>query len=144
MNNLQHTAVNLLFMKLFMAVCSRKLTAESRKQTFFFLHRSLAFWLAAPEAQPGYAVTVLGATQEAYAAGAAVFDGRPAPHGVRDLAFRLYYQTGTWEGLAVLLARQADGRPGVFGWPPLYLALLLAYVLGVAMLLGVVINRLRL
>ena len=105
--------------------------------------QALAFWLEAPEAQPGNAVTVGGAAKDAYPAGAAVFDHLPAG-GLQDLAFKLYYRVGPLESLAVLLARQAEGRPGVFGRPQLYLALLVAYVLGLAALLALAVNRLRL
>jgi hypothetical protein len=102
----------------------------------------LAFWLEAPEAGPGHAPTVMGATQDLYPGGAAVFDNLSATHGVQDLAFKLYFQSELLGSLAVVLARQAAGRPGIFGWPQLYLALLLAYLLGLAVLLGLAARRL--
>ena len=106
--------------------------------------QTLAFWLEAPQAQPGHAPTVMGAKQDEYAGGAALFDKLPAAPGVQDLAFRLYYRSGLWGSLAVLLARQAAGRPGIFGVPQFYLGLLVAYLFGLAALLVVVFNRLRL
>ena len=56
-----------------------------------------------------------------------MFEPVAAAHGVQDLSFRIYYRSGWLGALAVLLERQAAGRPGIFGWPPLYVGLLLAY-----------------
>lgn len=103
----------------------------------------LAFWLEAPEAQPGAALTPWGASHDVYPGGAAVFENLSAG-GVVDLAFRLYYRNGWLGALAVLLARQAAGRPGVFGLPQLHLALGLAYLLGLAAVLVAAVKRLRL
>ena len=104
----------------------------------------LAFWLEAPEARAGNALTPMGAAQDVYPGGAAVFADMPAGRGVRDLAFKLYYQSGWLGALGVLFARQAADRPGIFGLPQLYAALLLAYLLGLAVLLAVAARRLRL
>src|SRR5258708_2401846 len=104
----------------------------------------LAFWLEAPEARAGNALTPMGAAQDVYPGGAAVFADMPAGRGVRDLAFKLYYQSGWLGALGVLFARQAADRPGIFGLPQLYAALLLAYLLGLAGLLAVAAKRLRL
>ena len=104
----------------------------------------LGFWLEAPQAQPGNAVTVLGTTTDAYAGGVALFDHMPANEGVQDLAFRLYYRPGVGEAVTTLLARQAQGRPTIFGAPALYLGLAAAYILGLVVLLGLAVSRLRL
>ena len=104
----------------------------------------LAFWLEAPEALPGNALTPMGARQDVYPGGAAQFEGLPAAQGIQDLAFKLYYRSGWLGSLGVLFARQAADRPGIFGWPQLYLVLLLAYLLGLAVLLVVAAKRLRL
>jgi hypothetical protein len=63
---------------------------------------------------------------------------------VQDLSFRIYYRSGWLGSVGVLLARQAAGRPGIFGWPPLYVGLLLAYLAGLAAALAAVIKWLRL
>lgn len=104
----------------------------------------LCFWLEAPQARPGNAVTVLGTTNDAYPGGTALFDHMPANQGVQDLAFRLYYRPGVGEALTTLLARQAQGRPAIFGVPALYLGLVVAYILGLVLLLGLAVTRLRL
>jgi len=104
----------------------------------------LAFWLEAPEAVPGNALTPMGAAQDVYPGGAALFEGLPAAQGVQDLAFKLYYRSGWLGSLGVLFARQAADRPGVFGSPQLYLAFLLAYLLALAILLLVAFKHLRL
>ena len=103
----------------------------------------LAFWLEAPQAQPGSALTVWGTTRDAYPGGQALFDPAPAGGGIHDLAFKLYYRVGQLQALPVLLARQAAGRPGIFGWPPLYLLILVAYALGLGSLLWLAYRRLR-
>src|SRR5262249_39606446 len=92
----------------------------------------LAFWLEAPEGRPGNALMAMGAAQDVYRGGAAVFDHVAGAQAVRDLAFRLYYQSGFLGSLGVLLERQTAGRPGIFGLPLLYVVLLLAYLAGLA------------
>ena len=105
--------------------------------------QTLAFWLEAPAMPPGSALTVRGASRDAYPGGQALFDPLPAAGGLRDLAFKLYYRAGLLQALPVLLARQAAGRPGIFGWPALYWAILLAWVLGLGGLLLLAQRRLR-
>jgi len=102
--------------------------------------QELAFWLETP---PGGAPAVWGTLRDVYPGGRAVFDPALTSGGLQDLAFRLYYRAGPLEAPAVLLARQAAGRPGIFGWAPLYGLVLLAYVLGLGGLLGLAYRRLR-
>jgi hypothetical protein len=105
--------------------------------------QQLAFWLEAPQAQPGSALTVLGARRDAYPGGQVLFEPAPAAGDIQDLAFKLYYRAGLLDALPVLLARQAAGRPGIFGWPPLYLLILAAYGLVLGGLLLLAYQRLR-
>jgi hypothetical protein len=105
--------------------------------------QSLAFWLEAPQAPTSSALIVKGARRDVYPGGRAAFVAALDRSGPLDLAFRLYYQAGPLEALPVLLARQAAGRPGIFGWSPLYGAVLLAYVLGLGGLLVLAYRRLK-
>lgn len=104
----------------------------------------LSFWLEAPQAQPGNALTVMGATADLYPGGRAQFDHWTDTRGVQVLAFRLYYYPGPAQALGVLMQRLADGRPSVFGAPQLYAVLITAYFLGLAVLLVLILVQLRL
>ena len=102
----------------------------------------LSFWLEAPQAQPGNAVTVLATGQDLYPNGVALFD-QFAANGVQDLAFQLYYKPSISQALGVVIERQAQGRPALLGLPRFYVMLLGAYVLGLLALLALAFGRVR-
>jgi hypothetical protein len=76
--------------------------------------RSLYFYLEAPQARPGNALTLLGSTQDTLPDGEAVFQGVQGG-GVRDLAFRVGYDTTLPERLSIVLARLSASKPGLLG-----------------------------
>jgi hypothetical protein len=106
--------------------------------------QTLSFWLEAPQARPGNALAAMGTNSDAYPGGRAVFDHLADTRGVQDLAFRLYYRPAAGSAAATLLQRLSADRPSIFGAPQLYVVLLAGYLLGVVVLFGLVVARLRL
>lgn len=87
---------------------------------------SLTFFLEAPEAQAGQALTVWGTLRaEAYAGGQALLRNLPDT-GLKDLTFRVYYCPSFAFSLQGWLSRLAADRPGIFNQPMTYLALVCA------------------
>lgn len=85
------------------------------------------FFLEAPEARPGQAITVWGTRQsEAYAGGKAVLRNLPQS-GLEDLAFRVHYCPSFLFSLQVWLRRLTADRPGLFSKPLVYIALFCVY-----------------
>ncbi len=93
---------------------------------------TLYFSLEAPDAVPGYAITAWGAATDAYPGGQAVTT-EPLDPRLQDLTFRVVYAPTGPQGLAILLERVTDQKPGIFGAPAWYVALGLAYL---ALLIG--------
>lgn len=88
---------------------------------------SLYFYLEAPEAQSGNAITVLANSQDEYTAGQAVAL-LPLNQRMKDLAFRVYYQSDARQKFRDVLNRMAADRPGLFGTRAWYLTLGLLYL----------------
>jgi hypothetical protein len=84
--------------------------------------RSLYFYLEAPQARPGNAITLLGSTQDTLTDGEAVFQGVQGGE-VRDLAFRVRYDTTLPERFSVVLDRLSASKPGLLGDPWWYVVL---------------------
>jgi hypothetical protein len=83
---------------------------------------SLLLTLEAPELDRDHAPSVLGA-DNLYGSGLLMVNGRP--RNSEDLAFQLLSRPLQGDRL-LPLSRLASGRPGPFGWPPLYLLLPIA------------------
>lgn len=88
--------------------------------------RHLYFFLEAPEATPGNAITVWGATGDVYPDGEAVFQGMES-RGIQDLTFRIEYQPSLVERVGFLLDRLGANKPSLWGDRRLYLYLGVAY-----------------
>ena len=89
--------------------------------------RSFYFCLEAPEAESGNAITVWGATEDAYPDGEAVLEGLKE-RGVRDLTFRLGYDPPLAERARILLENLVANKPSLWGDKRLYILLALAYL----------------
>ncbi|MBU0703224.1 MAG: hypothetical protein KKC18_05090, partial [Chloroflexi bacterium] len=89
--------------------------------------RSFCFCLEAPEAEPGNAITVWGATEEAYPDGEAVLEGLK-DRGVRDLTFRLGYDPPLRVRAGILLNNLAANKPSLWGDRWFYILLAAAYL----------------
>ncbi len=89
--------------------------------------RSFYFYLEAPQARPGNAVTVWGSTEDRYPDGQAVLRGLPGS-GVRDLTFELAYDPPLPVRLALLLDRLAVAKPMAWGDPRFYIGLFLIQI----------------
>jgi len=88
------------------------------------------FYLEAPEAEPGNAITVFGyEAEDIYADGTAVFEGLHG-NGVKDLAFRLDYQPPLLEKAGIVVERLAASKPSLWGDRQFYLVLGLLYLGG--------------
>lgn len=85
------------------------------------------FFLEAPEATPGNAITVWGAREDAYAEGEAILDGL-GERRVHDLTFRLGYELTALDKVAVFLERLAVNKPSLWGDERLYVFLGVAYL----------------
>lgn len=88
---------------------------------------SLYFYFEAPEALPGNAITVWANSQDEYTTGQAVAL-LPLDQRVKDLAFRVYYQSDARQKFRDVLGRMAADRPGIFGTRAWYLTLGLLYL----------------
>ena len=82
----------------------------------------LYFYLEAPEARPGNAITVWANSQDEYAAGQAVAL-LPLNQHMKDLAFRVYYQSDVRQKFRDVLNGMAADKPGLFGTRAWYLTL---------------------
>ena len=93
----------------------------------------LYFYLEAPEAQTGNAITLFGAVTDAYPGGQAILVNLPYSGGIQDLTFRLHYRRDMrWTALE-LLNRLAANKPWPFGvraWYPALGASFLVLLLG--------------
>jgi hypothetical protein len=89
--------------------------------------RSFYFYLEAPQAKRGNAITAWGVTEDVYPDGAAVLQGVQGPD-VRDLTFRLEYDPPLMDRLNIVLARLAQSKPAMWGVQWLYILLAAAYV----------------
>jgi len=89
--------------------------------------RSFYFCLEAPEAEPGNAITVWGATEDAYPDGEAVLVGLKE-RGVRDLTFRLGYDPPLGTRAGILLDNLAANKPSLWGDKRFYILLAAAYL----------------
>jgi len=89
--------------------------------------RTLYFCLEAPQAEPGNAITIWGATEDEYPNGEAVLVGLE-DRGVRDLTFRLGYDPPLTVKAGILLDRLAANKPSLWGDKQFYIVLALAYL----------------
>ena len=89
--------------------------------------RSLYFYLQAPQARSGNALTVWGDTRDVYADGEAVFRGVQSG-GVRDLAFRVGYNPTLAERLNILLDCLSAAKPLLWGDRRWYVVLAVAHL----------------
>jgi hypothetical protein len=89
--------------------------------------QSFYFYLEAPQAKRGNAITVRGATEDVYPQGAAVLRGIQGP-AVRDLAFRLEYDLPLMDRISLLSYRLAQSKPAMWGDKWLYILLAGAYL----------------
>ncbi len=90
----------------------------------------LQLTLEAPTLPPSAGVSVM-AGPDTYAEGTLL--ANDVPRAFADLAFQPVYRQ-RWIDNLFPLSRLADGKPGVFGWPPLYP--LLAYAYGCTLAYG--------
>lgn len=75
----------------------------------------LYFYLEAPEAEAGNAITLLGSKEDdAYSGGQAIFQGLGG-NGIHDLAFRADYELPLWERLDATLDRLVAYKPSLWG-----------------------------
>jgi hypothetical protein len=89
--------------------------------------RSFYFYLQAPQAESGNALTVWGSTQDAYPDGEAVFRGMQG-RGVRDLTFRVGYDPALPERVGILLGRLTAAKPLLWGDRRWYVVLAMAHL----------------
>jgi len=89
--------------------------------------QSFYFYLEAPQAKRGNAITVRGAAEDVYPEGAAVLRGVQGPD-VRDLAFRLEYDPPLMDRISLLSYRLAQSKPAMWGDKWLYILLAGAYL----------------
>lgn len=89
--------------------------------------RTFYFYLEAPKAKPGNAITVWGATEDAYPDGEAVLEGLEG-HNVHDLTFRLGYDLPMKVKVDIFLERLVANKPSLWGDKWLYISLVVAYL----------------
>jgi hypothetical protein len=97
--------------------------------------RSFYFYLEAPQAEPGDAITVWGVKKDAYPEGEAVLEGLE-DRKVRDLTFRLRYEPPLREKSTIFLEQLTSNKPSLWGDRRLY-GLLGAVYLGLLYILFV-------
>ena len=116
---------------LVMLVCDASQVRENTFYVFGFppirdsAGRSLYFYVEAPQARPGNALTPLGSARDAYADGEAVFQNVQGGE-VRDLAFRVGYDPTLPERLSTVLDRLSAAKPWLVGDRRWYVALAVA------------------
>ena len=89
--------------------------------------RSFYFCLEAPEAEPGNAIAIWGATEDEYPDGEAVLDGLEE-RGVRDLTFRLGYDPPLLVKTRIFMERLVANKPSFWGDKRFYILLAVAYL----------------
>jgi hypothetical protein len=87
--------------------------------------RTLYFQLDAQATEPHEAVTALVRPAIAYGEGTAYRNGQPLEG---DLTFRVYFSVDVFTRATVLLSQLAEDRPGFWGYPLLYIAVGLGYI----------------
>lgn len=90
-------------------------------------NRTFYFYLEAPEAEMGNAITVGGATEDTYSHGEAVLKGLEG-HNVHDLTFRLGYDLPTMAKVNIFLEHLVANKPSLWGDKCLYISLVVAYL----------------
>ncbi len=101
--------------------------------------KPLYFYLEAPEAQTGNAITVFGTVQDTYADGYAFLANLPYHSGIHDLTFQLDYKQGLQWSLSELWNRLAAHKPwplGTRAWYPALGAAYLVLLFGLGWVLG--------
>jgi len=88
--------------------------------------RSFYFYLEAPAAQPGDALSVMGSEGDPYRWGQGFINRHPAPG---DMTFRVYYQMGLAQKIGLVTARLAANKPFIWGQGGFYLVLAVGYIL---------------
>ncbi len=84
------------------------------------------FYMEAPTASHGNAITLWGTRRDVYPGGQAIAPW-PLASPVKDLAFRVYYQASPAAALHSVYERLAAGRPGPLGSAVFYALLFLVY-----------------
>jgi hypothetical protein len=82
--------------------------------------RTLYFYLEAPDASPGNALTLYRSNEDAYQDGQAYYDGVAASS---DLAFAAYYRLGPLDAARFVLREISNQRPCLFNSPLFYVTL---------------------
>jgi hypothetical protein len=83
--------------------------------------RMLYFYLEAPDASPGNAVTAYRSNENVYRGGEAYYDGIAASS---DLAFVAHYRLGPLDAVRFVLRQLSDQRPCLLGNPWFYAVLI--------------------
>lgn len=89
--------------------------------------RRYYFFLEAPEATTGNAITIWGTKQDMYVGGEAVLNGLEERR-VRDLTFRLRYELTLSEKISAFLDRLTANKPSLWGNRWLYIWLGVTYL----------------
>jgi hypothetical protein len=89
--------------------------------------------LESPDGRPGQALTAWASRHDYFPRGRLYLNGVPA---AGDLMLALGYRTPPLAILPTLLDRLAAGRPGLWGQPALYAALLAGYALALGLLVA--------
>jgi len=95
---------------------------------------TLYFYLEAPGASPGHAVSLYRSSDDVYRGGHAYYDGVRA---LNDLAFVAHYRLGPLDVVRFVLRQLSDKRPCLLGNPLFYVILILVYYALVGRLFGI-------
>lgn len=83
------------------------------------------FYLEAPAAGPGNAITAWSQSANPYSDGMAYFQARPVEN---DLAFVAEFRPSPWQLAETYLNRLASGKPGIWGSPIFYVITSFVYL----------------
>ena len=86
--------------------------------------RTLYFYLEAPQASPGRAVTAYRSDEDVYRGGQAYYDGIAASN---DLAFVAYYHLGPLDAVRFVTHQLSSQRPCLLGNPLFYVLLIILH-----------------
>lgn len=91
---------------------------DSQGKTYFF-------YLEAPGAQTGNAITAWTDSRNPYIDGASYLGGRLSEN---DLTFSASFETNPWQVAGIFLGRLAKGKPGIWGSEAFYAAIFVVYL----------------
>jgi len=92
--------------------------SDSQGKTYFF-------YLEAPSAQAGNAITAWTDSRNPYTDGASYLGGRLSEN---DLAFVAAFDVSPWQVTEIFLGRLAKGKPGIWGSEAFYAATFVVYL----------------